>query len=122
MNLIKEFEEGTEAETVMNRTEKEKREEKQKMKLIKILIIILFLAASALFFIAGRQLSISGDELTRLRSVGGTSIAEAYYQEVGRYGHAFSYFSYALGIICLSIPLVLTYTTKNQSQHEEGHL
>jgi len=67
-------------------------------KILAVAVIVLGFVSSILLFIAGTQFSESGDRLTRLRSVGGTSVAEAYYQEIGQYGIAYSFFSYALGV------------------------
>jgi len=57
---------------------------------IGILVIVLGVISSVLFFSAGNQLGTSGKELTTLRSIGGTSVADAYYQEIGRYGIGYS--------------------------------
>jgi hypothetical protein len=60
-----------------------------------------------LFFSAASKLDKSATDLTKLRSVGGTSVAEAYYQEMGEHGLAYSLISYAcgLGVISLSLGL-----------------
>jgi hypothetical protein len=48
-----------------------------------------------------------GTKLTTLESVSGNSIAEAYYQKMGRYGVAYSSVCYAFGwgIIAISLGL-----------------
>lgn len=61
--------------------------------------------ACILFFIAGIILGISGSELGGLRSVSGTSIAEAYYQEMGRFGQAYSLMSFAFGLLSLGLSI-----------------
>jgi hypothetical protein len=72
-------------------------------KLMGAIVIALGLVSSYLFFSAGNQLKITGEELTILRSQGGQSVAEAYYQQVGRYGIAYSNIAYALAVGVLSI-------------------
>lgn len=70
-----------------------------------ILIVALGLISGFLFFDAGSMLSLSGQNLTMLQSVAGGTIAEAYYQEIGRYGMAFSQIAYAMGtgVIMVSV-------------------
>jgi hypothetical protein len=86
-------------------------------KVLGIIVIALGLASGGLFYQAGTQFKESGsdlrkhgEELTYLRSRGGETIAEAYYQEIGRYGISyagygigFSHFSYALGLGVLAV-------------------
>jgi len=69
------------------------------------LVILLGVLASGFFFSAGSKFGNSGEDLTRLRSRGGETVAEAYYQECGRYGIACSQLAYGLGIgiLCASI-------------------
>ena len=76
-------------------------------KLIGIIVILLGLISSGLFFYAGVLIEISGESLTMLRSQGGNTVAEAYYQEIGRFGIAYSFLSYALGLAVLSVSLGL---------------
>lgn len=76
-------------------------------KLIGIIVILAGLISSGLFFYAGILIEISGESLTMLRSQGGNSVAEAYYQEIGRFGIAYSFLSYALGLGVLSVSLGL---------------
>ena len=81
-------------------------------KVLGIIVIALGLASGGLFYQAGTQFKESGSdlrehgkELTYLRSRGGESIAEAYYQEIGRYG--ISYAGYGIGFfsffVCIRI-------------------
>jgi ABC-type Na+ efflux pump permease subunit len=100
-------------------------------KILGIIVIALGLASGALFYQAGTQFKESasdlrehGKELTYLRSKGGTTVAEAYYQEIGRYGISFagswigcSYFSYALGmgVLALSTGLGINLITKSEN-------
>lgn len=74
-------------------------------KVIAIIVFVLGLLSGVLFFTSGANLSKSGKNLTMLSSVGGGTVAEAYYQEIGRYGIAHSFFAYAMGtgIIMVSI-------------------
>jgi ribosomal protein S27AE len=72
-------------------------------KKIGIGVIVLGVVSSISFFSAALQLGKSGEELTKLRSQGGTSVAEAYYQEIGRYGLAYSSLAYGLGWGVLAI-------------------
>lgn len=72
-------------------------------KSIGIAVITFGIISSGLFFSAGFKLGKSGLILTDLRSQSGAGIAEAYYQEIGRYGIAYSYLAYALGLGILSI-------------------
>jgi ribosomal protein S27AE len=66
-------------------------------KTVGIGVIVLGVVSSISFFSAASQLRNSGEELTQLRSKGGESVAEAYYQEIGRYGLAYSSLVYGLG-------------------------
>jgi hypothetical protein len=51
-----------------------------------VVVILLGLVSSMCFFDAGYKFRRSGIDLTQLRSKGGESVAEAYYQEIGRFG------------------------------------
>ncbi len=72
-----------------------------------ILTIVFGIISGILFFKGGLILSPASTELTNLRSVGGNSVAEKYYQTMGKYGIAYANVSYALGlgVIALSIGL-----------------
>ena len=72
-----------------------------------VLIIAVGVLSGILFFVAGSRLGTSATELTELRSVGGTSVAEAYYQEMGKHGLAYSMSLYACGLGVISISLGL---------------
>lgn len=76
-------------------------------RLFGVTIIAAGVLSGLLFFIAGSRLSSSATDLTELRSVGGTSVAEAYYQEMGKHGLAYSLISYACGLGIISISLGL---------------
>jgi len=59
------------------------------------------------YFLArsGAQFNTVGKGLTAFRSRGGETVSEFYYQEVGRYGMAYSSFAYALAFASLAISL-----------------
>ncbi|MBD3371518.1 MAG: hypothetical protein GF403_02235 [Candidatus Coatesbacteria bacterium] len=76
-------------------------------KVLGVLVLLLGVASCILFFISASQLAESGDELTYLRSVGGSTVAEYYYQEIGRFGIAVSMSLYALGLGTLGLCLGL---------------
>ena len=66
-------------------------------KVMAIIVLLLGLISGVLFFNAGSILHDSGKALTTLRSVGGETVAEAYYQKMGSYGIAYSLLAYAMG-------------------------
>ncbi len=76
-------------------------------KTIGMLIIALGVISGILFFKAGLSLYSEGKELADLRSVSGTSIAESYYQSIGKYGIAYATVSFAFGLGVISISLGL---------------
>lgn len=89
-----------------------------------VLVIAAGVLSGILFFVAGSRLGSSATELTELRSVGGTSVAEAYYQEMGRHGLAYAMALYAcgLGVISISLGLggVLLFGDGKKSQYSNG--
>lgn len=72
-----------------------------------VLVLILGILSGIMFFVAASNLGKPSTEMTELRSVGGTSVAEAYYQATGKQGLAYSTALYAcgLGIVALSLGL-----------------
>ena len=72
-------------------------------KLFGILVILMGLASAGLFYDAGKSLGKSATELTGLRSRGGETVAEAYYQKIGEYGVAYSKLANALAIAALMV-------------------
>jgi hypothetical protein len=76
-------------------------------KILGISIIVLGVISGFLFFNAGLKLASTGKNLTELRSVGGTSVAEGYYQSVGEFGIAYSTICYAFGLSIIVISLGL---------------
>lgn len=74
---------------------------------IGIVVLICGLLSGIVFFVAGFNLSAASTHMTDLRSVGGNSVAEAYYQEAGRQGLAYSTAFHACGLGIISISLGL---------------
>jgi len=72
-------------------------------KITGIVVIVLGLISSGMFLSAGSKLSKSGDRLTYLQSQGGSTVAEAYYQEIGRYGIAYSFAAYGMSCAVLML-------------------
>lgn len=83
-----------------------------------ILTIVIGIISGILFFKGGFALSAEGTELTNLRSVGGNTVAEEYYQTMGKYGIAYANVSYALGlgVIALSLGLGGNLLSKENDQ------
>ncbi|WP_147299965.1 hypothetical protein NR756_04875 [Alloalcanivorax xenomutans] len=68
------------------------------------LCTIAFGVISSIFLVkAGYDLGASGFELTELRSVGGRTVAEAYYQEMGHFGMAIAKALYGLATAVFSL-------------------
>lgn len=76
-------------------------------KLFGVLVLIAGIASGIMFFVAGSSLSKASTNMTGLRSVGGTSVAEAYYQEAGQQGLAYSTALYACGVGIIAVSLAL---------------
>ena len=74
---------------------------------IALAVIALGIASATFFLNAGSKLSDSGDDLTYLRSVGGQTVAEAYYQEIGHYGLTYSKLAYGFGWFTLMLSIAL---------------
>jgi len=68
-----------------------------------VLVLVCGLLAGIAFFVAGFQLGVASAQMSELRSVGGTSVAEAYYQESGKQGMAYSIALFACGLAVFSI-------------------
>jgi len=58
-----------------------------------------------LFFGAGSSISKTGDNMQKLQSQSGTSLAEAYYQEVGELAKGISLFAYGLGLSVIAFSI-----------------
>jgi hypothetical protein len=69
--------------------------------------LALGLSAGVLMFVASSSFAKHGESLTHLRSVGGQTVAEAYYQEVGHFGQAFSSVLPGLGLATIAVSLGL---------------
>lgn len=74
-------------------------------KIIGLIVIAMGFVAALFFFDSGSQLNTIGSELTKLSSVGGKTVAEAYYQDIGRYGVAIKSFMYGLSLATFSLSL-----------------
>jgi hypothetical protein len=74
-------------------------------KALVVLIILLGSLSSGLFFSAGKSFYETGADLKFLRSKGGESVAEVYYQHMGLYGIAYSRVADALGVGTLMFSL-----------------
>jgi hypothetical protein len=72
-----------------------------------VVVILLGLLSFANFSEAGGRLQKAGQELTELRSKGGESVAEVYYQEVGRsqIGQGSAAYGMALATLMISVGL-----------------
>lgn len=70
-----------------------------------VLVICLGMLSGSLFFLAAIKLYLSGAELQTLRSVGGESVAEVYYQQMGKHGVGYAVMSFAFGLGVIAISL-----------------
>jgi hypothetical protein len=77
------------------------------MKVLGSFVIIFGVFSSINFFNAGDSLQRAGSRLTDLRSVGGETVAEAYYQEIGYFGLGYGSAAYAMGFGTLMVSLGL---------------
>jgi len=68
-----------------------------------ILIICLGILSGILFFSTGLSIGKTGTSMTELQSVSGTSVAEAYYQNVGELAIGLSLFMYAMGLSVVTV-------------------
>jgi len=76
-------------------------------KLLGVLVLIVGIVSGIMFFVAGSNLSKASTDMTELRSIGGTSVAEAYYRDAGRQGLAYSTALYACGVGIIAVSLGL---------------
>jgi hypothetical protein len=67
-------------------------------KIFAMIILVLGFVSGGLCIYAGNQLGASGQFLTTLSSQGGNSVAEVYYQQMGKFGIAYAYLAYAMGV------------------------
>lgn len=70
-----------------------------------IAVIILGIIAGVVFFSAGSKISETGKQMNKLQSQGGTSLAEAYYQDVGDVAGGFGIFAYGVGTAIIALSL-----------------
>lgn len=76
-------------------------------RLFGVLVLIAGIASGIMFFVAGSSLGKASTDMTELKSVGGTSVAEAYYQGAGKQGLAYSTALYACGVGIIAVSLAL---------------
>lgn len=69
----------------------------------KIFVVILAIIGCIVLFISAEQISEVGNDMMTLRSEAGTSLAEVYYQDVGKALKGFAMFVRGLGISVLAI-------------------
>jgi ribosomal protein L40E len=72
---------------------------------IGMLIITLGIISGIIFFVSGSQFYTTSTDMSSLRSESGTSLAEAYYQDVGGMNKGLGLFSYALGVGIIAISI-----------------
>ena len=72
-----------------------------------ILVILMGGISCILFFISASDIATSASDMITLHSQSGTSVAEAYYQDMGKVFKGFAMFSRAIGISTLSITTYL---------------
>ncbi len=58
-----------------------------------------------MFFVAGARVGSSSGDMSKIESVSGTSVAEAYYQASGEQGKGYSSGLYACGLAIIAISL-----------------
>ena len=73
-----------------------------------VAVLITGIVSGIMLFVAGSNLSKASSHMTELRSIGGTSFAEAHYQDAGKQGVAYSTALYACGIGILAISVGLS--------------
>jgi hypothetical protein len=82
-----------------------------------ILTILLGIISCIMFFQAGSHLNDNGKEMKQLKSQGGTSLAEAYYQDIGEISKGLGSLCYAFGFGSLAISIGIggnLYQTENK--------
>jgi hypothetical protein len=92
-------------------------------RLLGVIVMGLGGLGAILFFIAGLILLSSAVELIGLRSQSGTSVAEAYYQQMGRHGLAYSIISFAcsFGLVSISLGVGRLLQTFEKSRRAVDH-
>jgi hypothetical protein len=84
----------------------------------KKLILCLGIVACLLFCVAGFKLQSSGDGMKELFSVSGTSVAEAYYRDMGDFSKGMGIFCFGLGIVSLIISIGISANIKEEISDE----
>lgn len=92
-------------------------------KIIGVFIIILGLISGYMFFYAGNYLDRNGVNMKQnLKSKGGESVAEYYYQDMGEMNCGLAGLCYALGVGNFAISLglgTIVYSGKNKIKHNK---
>lgn len=78
-----------------------------KGKSLGVIVIIFGIIAGISFFIAGWQINIGASDMVTLCSQSGTSLAEIYYQDMGKALMGFAILARAMGILTIVITVVL---------------
>jgi len=74
---------------------------------IGVIVIVLGIVAGILFIVAGIQLYSHGQELTKLQSQAGDTVAEAYFQQVGYSMKAQALAGYGMGAAVIAVSVGL---------------
>jgi len=77
-------------------------------KVLGVLVLASGILSGVILFVAGSSLSKASQDMSEIRSIGGTSVAEAYYQEAGKQGSAYSLALHAAGLAIISVSLGLS--------------
>ena len=95
-------EEGTASETsVVELSEQEKATSKNSI--IRMVYFGLALVILIMFFVAAGSIVKGGSEIMQIESVGGTTLEEAYYAELGSIYSGYAMIARAFGVFCASI-------------------
>ena len=78
-----------------------KRREKSTSNIAQYIIPIIDIIAACLFIIAGSKIFGAGSSMEVLRSVAGDSVAESFYQDMGRALQGFAFIAWALAMYCI---------------------
>lgn len=70
---------------------------------IKVLYFGVAIIVLLMFFVAANNISKGGDEIMQIESVGGRTLEEAYYAELGAIYSGYATIARALGIFCASV-------------------
>ena len=67
------------------------------------IVIVMGLIVGVLFITAGYKISAAGDEMSYIRSIGGSTIDEAFYQEFGEMSKGIGLFVYGIGFTAIAV-------------------